>query len=46
MILSEREKTVIQDLQTQEQSCVEKYGKYAEQARDPELKNLFRNIQQ
>lgn len=28
------------------ESCVEKYGKYAEQARDPELKNLFRNIQQ
>ena len=25
---------------------MEKYGKYAEQARDPELKNLFRNIQQ
>ena len=29
MILSEREKTVIQDLQTQEQSCVTKYAKYA-----------------
>ena len=46
MILKEKERSVIEDLQTQEKSCVEKYGKYAEQARDPELKNLFRNIQQ
>ena len=41
----EKERAVIQDLQTQEKSCVEKYGKYAEAARDPELKNLFQNIQ-
>lgn len=34
MILKEKEKTVIQDLQTQEKSCVEKYGRYAEQAKD------------
>ena len=46
IVLNEKERAVIQDLQTQEKSCVEKYGKYAEQARDPELKNLFRNIQQ
>lgn len=46
MILNEKERAAIMDLQTQEKSCVEKYGKYAEQARDPELKNLFRNIQQ
>ena len=45
MILKEKEKTVIQDLQTQEKSCVEKYGRYAEQAKDPELKNLFQTIQ-
>lgn len=38
MILKEKEKTVIQDLQTQEKSCVEKYGRYAEQAKDPSLK--------
>lgn len=38
MILKEKERSVIEDLQTQEKSCVEKYGKYAEQARDPELK--------
>lgn len=46
MILSEREKTVIQDLQTQEQSCVTKYAKYAAQAKDPELRNLFEDLKQ
>ena len=39
MILKEKERSVIEDLQTQEKSCVEKYGKYAEAARDPELKS-------
>lgn len=42
MILKEKERTVIQDLQTQEKSCIEKYGKYAQQARDPSLKAYFR----
>ena len=46
MILKEKERTVIEDLQTQEKSCIEKYGKYAQQAKDPELKTLFRNLQQ
>ena len=45
MILKEKERTVIKDLQTQEKSCIEKYGKYAQQARDPELKNLFQTLQ-
>ena len=45
MILKEKERTVIQDLQTQEKSCIEKYGKYAQQAKDPELKNLFQTLQ-
>ena len=27
MILKEKERTTIQDLQTQEKSCIEKYGK-------------------
>lgn len=26
-------------------SCIEKYGKYAQQARDPELKSLFQTLQ-
>ena len=38
IVLNEKERAVIQDLQTQEKSCVEKYGKYAQQAKDPELK--------
>ena len=31
MILSEKERTTIEDLQTQEKSCIEKYGMYAGQ---------------
>ena len=45
MILKEKERAAIQDLQTQEKSCVEKYGKYAQQAKDPELKSLFQTLQ-
>lgn len=45
MILKEKEKTVIEDLQTQERSCIEKYGKYAQQAKDPVLKELFSKLQ-
>lgn len=41
MILKEKERMAVQDLQTQEKCCVEKYGKYAEQAYDTELKSLF-----
>lgn len=44
MVLKEKERTVIEDLRTQEKSCVEKYAKYAAQARDPELKKLFETI--
>lgn len=44
MVLKEKERTVIEDLRTQEKSCVEKYDKYAKQARDPELKKLFETI--
>lgn len=46
MILSEKERTVLEDLQTQEKSCVEKYGRYAQQAKDPELKKLFQMLQE
>lgn len=45
MVLQEKERTIIKDLQTQEQSCMEKYGKYAEQAKDPVLKKLFQKLQ-
>ena len=45
MILKEKERAALEDLQTQEKSCVEKYEKYANQARDPELKSLFQTLQ-
>ena len=44
MQLKEKERAVIQDLQTQEKSCIEKYGKYATMAKDPVLKDLFETI--
>lgn len=46
MVLKEKEKAAIQDLQSQEKTCIEKYQKYAEQAKDPVLKDLFRTLQQ
>ena len=45
MILKEKERTTIEDLQTQEKSCIEKYGRYAQQAKDPVLKDLFLDLQ-
>lgn len=45
MVLKQKEMDAINDLQTQEKSCVEKYRRYKEQAIDPELKNLFGRIE-
>lgn len=45
MVLTEKEKTTIQDLQTQEQSCIDKYAKYGQEAKDPVLVNLFENLE-
>ena len=33
MILKEKERNVIEDLQTQEKSCIEKYGFYVKKDR-------------
>ncbi len=44
MELKEKERTVLQDLQTQEKSCVEKYKRYAAEACDKELRDLFTKI--
>ena len=44
MILTEKEKTAIEDLKTQQQSCIEKYTRYSTQAKDPELQNLFNRL--
>ncbi len=46
MVLKEKEKTAIKDLQTQEQTCIKKYGKYSDEAKDPVLKKLFQTLQQ
>lgn len=44
MKLSQKETQLITELKTQEQLCVQKYDFYAAQAKDPELKSLFRQI--
>ena len=44
MVLSEKETTTIQDLQTQEQSCIEKYKRYGQEAKDPVLRDLFNRL--
>lgn len=44
MTLTQKETTLLNDLKSQEQLCIEKYGKYAEAAHDQELKNLFTQL--
>ena len=44
MQLSQKETTLLNDLKSQEQLCVEKYTKYASTALDPQLKELFTSI--
>lgn len=46
MVLKQKERDAISELQTQEKICVEKYRWYKEQAKDPVLKELFGKIQQ
>lgn len=44
MQLTQKETTLIKDLKSQEKLCVEKYTKYASNALDPQLKELFTSI--
>lgn len=46
MTLSQKETTLLQDLKSQEQVCIEKYAKYSNQACDGQLKNLFSTLGQ
>ncbi len=46
MILTDKETTAIKDLQTQEQSCIEKYRRYSGEAKDTVLKELFQRLEQ
>lgn len=39
--LSQKEKMLLMDQRTHEETCVDKYAKYANQAQDPQLKQLF-----
>lgn len=44
MTLTQKENSLLTDLKSQEQLCIEKYSMYSERACDPELKQLFTNI--
>ena len=44
MVLTQKESAALKDLQTQEQSCIEKYTRYSQEAKDPQLKELFKQI--
>ena len=44
MKLNQKEVQLITELKTQEQLCVQKYDFYAKQAKDPELKKLFKKL--
>lgn len=46
MTLTQKETTLLSDLKSQEQLCIEKYSKYSQMAHDPELKNLFSTLMQ
>lgn len=44
MILKEKEIAALKDLQSQERTCIEKYNRYGEQAKDSVLKELFHKL--
>jgi len=44
MVLTQKETAALKDLQTQEQSCIEKYTRYSQEAHDPQLKHLFKEL--
>ncbi len=44
MNLTQKEITLLSDLKSQEQLCIEKYEKYSNAAHDAELKQLFTNL--
>ena len=46
MTLTQKETTLLSDLKSQEQLCIEKYNKYSGMAHDPELKQLFSSLAQ
>lgn len=43
--LTEKEMATIEDLHIQELSCVEKYKRYGQEAKDPVLRDLFADLE-
>ncbi|OCL25463.1 coat protein F [Orenia metallireducens] len=41
LILTQKERTLLEDQKSHEEICIQKYKDYANQAQDPELKALF-----
>ncbi|PWM46786.1 MAG: spore coat protein [Clostridiales bacterium] len=46
MALTQKEKTLLEDMKKQEQVCVDKYNRYSADACDGQLKNLFSQLGQ
>ena len=44
MTLSTKDSSLLTDMKGQEQLCIDKYEKYAKEARSPELSSLFRSL--
>ncbi len=44
MKLNQKENQLVTELKSQEQLCIQKYDFYAKQAKDPELKKLFKTL--
>lgn len=45
MTLSQKEKAILRDLQTQEQVCIDRYNKFGQEANDTVLKELFSTLE-
>lgn len=46
MNLSQKERFLLEDQKSHEETCVEKYNEYASRAEDPQLKQLFKTYAQ
>ncbi len=46
MTFSQKETTLLEDLKSHEELCVDKYAKYSAEACDPQLKDLFTQLGQ
>ncbi|QAT42385.1 spore coat protein [Aminipila luticellarii] len=45
MVLTEKERTLLNDLKSEEKLCIDKYNKYSSEASCGELKNLFSSLE-